>query len=84
MERRTAVVTGASRGGKASAIALAQRVLMWQLLLGTMLKEDQSPRPSGLNAVAPALGETAGSFKVQAFLSMDLMERDDWFPYDNY
>ena len=34
MERRTAVVTGASRGiGKASAIALAQKVLMWQLLL---------------------------------------------------
>ena len=34
MERRTAVVTGASRGiGKASAIALAQKGLMWQLLL---------------------------------------------------
>ena len=57
MERRTAVVTGASRGiGKASAIALAQKGFDVAITARTMLKEDQSPEPSGLSAeTLPAL-----------------------------
>ena len=51
MERRTAVVTGASRGiGKASAIALAQKGFDVAITARTMSKEDQAPEPSGLSA----------------------------------
>ena len=73
MERRTAVVTGASRGiGKDSAIALAQKGFDVAITARTMLKEDQSPEPSGLSAetLPGSLKETAEiirSFKVQAF-----------------
>ncbi|GIR34628.1 MAG: hypothetical protein CM15mP49_00130 [Actinomycetota bacterium] len=87
MERRTAVVTGASRGiGKASAIALAQKGFDVAITARTMSKEDQSPEPSGLSAVTlpGSLEETAEiirSFKVQAFpFYMDLMERDSLVP----
>ena len=51
-----------------------------------MLKEDQSPEPSGLSAetLPGSLKETAEiirSFKVQAFpFYMDLMERDSLVP----
>ena len=87
MKRRTAVVTGASRGiGKASAIALAQKGFDVAITARTMSKEDQSPEPSGLSAVMlpGSLEETAEiirSFKVQAFpFYMDLMERDSLIP----
>ena len=87
MERRTAVVTGASRGiGKASAIALAQKGFDVAITARTMLEEDQSPEPSGLSAetLPGSLKETAEiirSFKVQAFpFYMDLMERDSLVP----
>ena len=87
MERRTAVVTGASRGiGKASAIALAQKGFDVAITARTMSKEDQAPEPSGLSAemLPGSLEETAEiirSFKVQAFpFYMDLMERDSLIP----
>ena len=87
MERRTAVVTGASRGiGKASAIALAQKGFDVAITARTMLKEDQSPEPSGLSAetLPGSLEETAEiirSFKVQAFLSIwTLWKEIVWFP----
>ena len=87
MGKRTAVVTGASRGiGKASAIALAKMGFDVAITARTMSKEDQSPEPSGLSAkmLPGSLEETAEiirSFNVQAFPTyMDLMERDDLVP----
>ena len=86
MERRTAVVTGASRGiGKASAIALAQKGFDVAITARTMSKEDQAPEPSGLSAeILPgSLEETAEiirSFKVQLSFLYGPYERDSLVP----
>ena len=87
MARRTAIVTGASRGiGKASAIALAQKGFDVAITARTLKEGDFSPEPSGLlpDSLPGSLEETAHeiqSLGMKAYpFYLDLMDRDSLVP----
>ena len=87
MARRTAVVTGASRGiGKASAIALAQKGFDVAITARTLTEGDFSPEPSGLfpDSLPGSLEETAyeiQSLGMKAYpFYLDLMDKDSLVP----